>query len=117
MNPHVLDGHRLVFLLILYDEAGKKLEDGHLMRTGTCHWDGEELWVDWGEGNQDPPYPLGAEHWDRIAPVPTEQFAEETGADYYLVFAVEPLSEDDERSGKYHLLWRNPNAPSSDEPS
>lgn len=67
MGPIAVDGHRVVLILIQKDEAGNVLDDQHAMRTGEAHWDGDALWLDWGEA--DPPYALDPDWFERIKPL------------------------------------------------
>lgn len=57
MDPIAVDGHRVVLILIRVNDVGEVLgDDQHAMRTGEAHWDGETLWLDWGDS--EPPYAL-----------------------------------------------------------
>jgi hypothetical protein len=110
MDPRTLDGCNLVLVLLDCDEAGKRRPDGHRMRTGKCRWDGEALWLEWGEDHPDPPFPIASSRWDDIRPTPPGEFQDESGASHYLIYNVLPLPKGGESSGEYKLLWRNPDA-------
>lgn len=112
MDPIAVDGHRVVLFLILLNEAGERLEKGHAMRTGEAHWDGETLWLDWGDA--EPPYAVAPECMGDIKSVTSDDMAEETGADFYLVLFVDPLPEGGAESGEYRDLgWKLPDPPDS----
>jgi hypothetical protein len=114
MDPIVVDGHRVVLILIQVDEAGEVLEDQHAMRTGEAHWDGEKLWLDWGE--PEPPYALDPDWFGRIKRLSPGMLVDETGAAFYLMLRVGPLPEGGEESGEYRPLgWRWPDAPDGTE--
>jgi hypothetical protein len=101
-----------VLFLILLNEAGEVLKKGHAMRTGEAHWDGETLWLDWGDAVA--PYAVDPECLDDIKPVSSEVVADETGADFYLVLYLPPLPEGGEKSGEYRDLgWKLPDPPAS----
>jgi hypothetical protein len=114
MDPHEIDGRRVVMILILQDESGNVLDSGHAMRTGEAHWDGETLWLDWGEN--EPPYAVAADWFDRFKPVAPGLLADDTGAELYFMVGVSPMEEGGEKSGKYRPLgWRMPD-PSPEDP-
>ena len=81
MDPVAVDGYRVVLILIRVDETGKAFDDGHAMRTGAAHWDGETLWLDWGEA--EPPYALNPDWLERIKPLTPGELADETGAAFF----------------------------------
>ena len=113
MEPIAVDGHRVVLILIQVNEAGEVLgDDQHAMRTGEAHWDGETLWLDWGDA--EPPYALDPDWFERIKPLAPGELADDTGAAFYLALTVGPLSESDQLSGEYRPLgWKWPESPES----
>jgi hypothetical protein len=114
MDPVIVDGHRVVLILIQVDEAGEVLDDQHAMRTGEAHWDGETLWLDWGQA--EPPYALDQDWLARIQRLSPGVLAEETGASFSLMLKVGPLAEGGEQSGEYRPLgWKWPDPPDSTE--
>ena len=107
MDPIAVDGHRVVLILIQKDEAGNVLDDQHAMRTGEAHWDGDTLWLDWGEA--DPPYALDPDWFERIRPLTAGALSDETGAAFSLMLTLGPLPEGGETSGEYRPLgWKWP---------
>ena len=111
MDPTAIDGRRVVMLLILKDESDNVRDSGHAMRTGEAHWDGETLWLDWGDN--EPPYAIDPAWYDRFKPLAQGELADETGAELYFHVTVGPMEEGGEESGRYHQLgWRWPTPPS-----
>jgi hypothetical protein len=114
MDPVAVDGHRVVLILIRVNEAAEVLEDQHAMRTGEAHWDGDTLWLEWGE--PEPPYALDPDWFERIERLSPGALADETGAAFCLMLSVGPLPESGEESGDFRPLgWKWPEASDSAE--
>ena len=100
--------------LIMQDASGNVLDSGHAMRTGDAHWDGETMWLDWGDDT--PPYALDPDWIERFKPLEPGLLADETGAALFFMVGVSPMEEGGEESGKYAPLgWRMPDPSPEDE--
>ena len=114
MDPHSIDGHRVVMLLFMQDESGRVLDSGHAMRTGDAHWDGDTLWLDWGD--EEPPFAINPDWFERFRPLAPGRLADDTGADLVFHLYAGPMEPGGEESGRYRPLgWRWPDPDPEDE--